>query len=379
MMLGIFLTTFILLSLAYAVLISFYFRGWIDSPETYTEKETPAKTKISVIIPARNEEHHLPKLLTAVFSQYYPDHLLEVIVVDDHSEDRTAAIAQSFKGVHYIDMSLQPNNKFSNAYKKRAIETAIQHSSGELIVTTDADCEPGPYWLLSLAQCFEKSETNMIAGPVAFRSNLSLFHQFQSLDFMTMQGITAAVLHFKAGTMCNGANLAYTRKAFDAVEGFQGIDHIASGDDMLLMFKIEKAFPGSLCYLKNKEAIVYTEPMPTFQTFFHQRIRWASKASHFKDKRIVTVLALVLIYNLHFLLGSILAIFFPQLLIYLILAFGIKIGIEAIFVRSLAHFFSRKKELLFFPILQFLHIPYIVLSGFLGQAGPYQWKGRRVN
>lgn len=378
-MLGIFLTTFILLSLAYAVLISFYFRGWKDSPETSTMKESPVNTRISVIIPARNEEHHLPKLLKAIFSQYYPDHLLEVIVVDDHSEDQTAAIAKSFKGVYYIDMSVQSTDKISTAYKKRAIETAIRHSHGELIVTTDADCEPGPYWLLSLAQAYEHTGAQMLAGPVAFRSEFSLFSQFQSLDFMTMQGITAAVLHFKIGTMCNGANLAYTRKAFDTVAGFQGIDHIASGDDMLLMYKIEKSFPGSLSYLKNKEAIVYTEPMSTLTSFFHQRIRWASKASHFKDKRIVAVLALVLMYNLHFLVGTVLAFLFPQLWIYLLLALLAKIVIEFIFVRSLARFFGLQKELLFFPILQFLHIPYIVVSGFLGQAGPYQWKGRRVH
>ncbi len=100
--------------------------------------------------------------------------------------------------------------------------------------------------------------------------------------------------------MCNGANLAYKRKMFYDVYGFVGIDKIASGDDMLLMHKIWKQHPAKVHYLKSKEAIVSTQPMKTWKSFFNQRIRWASKARSYDDKRIFLVLLMVYLFNLSF-------------------------------------------------------------------------------
>ena len=73
------------------------------------------------------------------------------------------------------------------------------------------------------------------------------------MDFMVLQGITGAVVYKNNLSMCNGANLAYEKKAFYEVNGFAGIDHIASGDDMLLMHKIWKKYPDRVHYLKSKE------------------------------------------------------------------------------------------------------------------------------
>ena len=82
---------------------------------------------------------------------------------------------------------------------------------------------------------------------------------------MVLQGITAASVTQDFHTMCNGANLAYRKRSFENVNGFEGIDHVATGDDMLLMHKIRQREPGSLHYLKSKHAIVTTPPMPTWK------------------------------------------------------------------------------------------------------------------
>lgn len=377
-MLAFFLSISIFLTLAYATLIAYYYRGWRDSSEIFTEKERLPSTLVSIIIPARNEAHNLPTLLKAILSQYYPSHLIEIIVVDDHSSDETAKIARSYPGVHCIELAQLPGSAVLNSYKKKAIETGIRQSKGSLILTTDADCIPGPYWILSMVEYFEKKNAVMIAGPVAFTNRGTWFEHFQSLDFLTMQGITAAVLHFKSGTMCNGANLAYKKSAFLQVGGFQGIDDIASGDDMLLMFKIEQAFPGQIAYLKNKDAIVLTSPMPDFGSFIEQRIRWASKATKFKDKRIFAVLLMVYLYNFHFVFGTFLCLFYPVYGMYIFSAFIIKILAESLLVNNLTTFFNKRNERKYFSILQLIHIPYIVVSGLLGQFGSYHWKGRKV-
>jgi cellulose synthase/poly-beta-1,6-N-acetylglucosamine synthase-like glycosyltransferase len=236
----------------------------------------------------------------------------------------------------------------------------------------------GAYWLLSLVQFFEKYKHQFIAAPVQFANNGSFFQTFQSLDFMTMQGITGAIVNNQSGTMCNGANLAYTKKAFNAVGGFKDIDDIASGDDMLLMYKIDQKYPARTGFLKCSEAIVTTAPMHNLKSFLQQRIRWASKASKFKDKRIKLVLGLVYFFNLTFLM---LQLFSLQNSKNLITFFGLlilKAAIEFSFLKPVSQFFKKEKELYPFFILQFIHIPYILISGLMGQFGTYRWKERIV-
>jgi cellulose synthase/poly-beta-1,6-N-acetylglucosamine synthase-like glycosyltransferase len=179
-------------------------------------------------------------------------------------------------------------------------------------------------------------------------------------------------------SMCNGANLAYLRSAFFEVDGFKGIDKLASGDDMLLMYKIWQNHPHRVHYLKNKEAIVETEPMHSWKDFFAQRLRWSSKATYYQDWRITGVLFFVYLFNCLFLILIITAFFdvyyWWVLLFYLI---G-KILIELPFVYSVAKFYEQQRLVVFFPLLQPLHILYTIITGFVSQLGSYQWKGRKT-
>ena len=173
--------------------------------------------------------------------------------------------------------------------------------------------------------------------------------------------------------MCNGANLAYERKVFYEVEGFTGIDHIASGDDMLLMHKIWKQHPHGVFYLKSKEAIVETQPQKTWRTFFNQRIRWTSKANRYDDKRFLPVLLLVYLFNLSFI--ALLAAGYWQ---WVLVFWGAKTIVEFPLFRSAAIFFDKTWALKLFFFFQPLHILYTIISGLFGQFGKYEWKGRKV-
>jgi cellulose synthase/poly-beta-1,6-N-acetylglucosamine synthase-like glycosyltransferase len=178
--------------------------------------------------------------------------------------------------------------------------------------------------------------------------------------------------------MCNGANLAYEKKAFHAVNGFMGIDHIASGDDMLLLYKIEKHFSGGVQYLKSKDVIVSTQPVKTWAAFFNQRIRWASKADKYDDKRIFWVLLLVYFLNLSFVVllvaGCCSSYYWWSALILL----AAKTLVELPFIFSVASFFNKQQMLKYFVFLQPLHILYTIIAGWLGKFGSYEWKGRKV-
>jgi cellulose synthase/poly-beta-1,6-N-acetylglucosamine synthase-like glycosyltransferase len=331
----------------------------------------------SVVIPARNEEEVIEQCLDSVLAQRYPSSLFEIILVDDFSEDKTAIIAKK-KDVRIIHLKEIVNNKI-NSYKKKAVEEGIKAAKGDYIVVTDADCIVPTDWLRTLAWMIENQKPVMIAAPVRMQgSYFSFLGLFQSLDFLSLQGITAAATGSGKMSLCNGANLCYSKEAFIKVGGFEGVDQIASGDDLLLMHKFSNKYPGCVKYCFSEDVIVQTTPEKTFKSFISQRIRWASKATVYKDKRITATLSLVYLVNLFPFLLVFAAFLSPDLGILLLVFLIIKTITELYFLIPVAEFFKQSKQLRYFVFMQPFHIVYTVITGLLGQGRSYDWKGRKV-
>ena len=218
-----------------------------------------------------------------------------------------------------------------------------------------------------------KEQPVFVAAPVMFIKTAGVLNQFQILDFLALQGITAASVGAGKHSMSNGANLAFEKAAFIAVGGYQGVDHIASGDDMFLMHKMKKTLAKPIGYLFHSDAIVLTDAMPTWKQFIMQRIRWSSKARYYDDRSIFWVLLLVYLFNLSFLLMFILGDFKS-----LIIALAFKTFFELFFLDPVAQFFHKKEELRYFPLYQPIHILYNIVAGLFGQIKMYTWKGRKV-
>ena len=391
----------ILLFTAYGGLIVAYRRIWKAIP-LFVPQHKPGRTRITVLVPARNEEAVIPECLLSLARQSYPKDLFEVIVLDDHSTDDTAAVVREF-GVRFsrfhpeagglvlrcLSMSSFSFSAAHGAYKKFAIEKGVGAASGELIVTTDADCSFHRDWLSTLAACYEERGARFIAAPVRIASagaigstgarHRTLLGIFQTLDFITLQGITGAAVHSGFHSMCNGANLAFARQAFYEADGFRGVDHIPSGDDMFLMHKITVLYPENVFFLKSREAIVTTRPETSWKGFFHQRVRWASKADSYQDKRIFWILLLVYVVNVVFIVLLAGAFFNYRWLWLLLFLLAMKTIVEYPFVRKTAGFFGQQELMVYFPVLQPLHIFYTVIVGWLGKFGSYNWKGRTIN
>ena len=251
-MLGFFYFLSGLLLFGYCFLLFFYRKGW-RAIQYSTSVINHQNTFVSIIVPARNEEANISNLIHSIQNQTYPKSCFELIIIDDCSTDRTAEIVkkQSDSNIKLIALSDYLDEKNINAYKKKAIEIGIKASSGTLIITTDADCTMGENWLQEIVNCFEINQPKMIVMPVKINYSNRFIEIFQSLDFMCLQGITGASVQKKFHGMCNGANLAYTKSVFNEVGGFSGIDHIASGDDLLLMHKIAKVYTNEIIYLKS--------------------------------------------------------------------------------------------------------------------------------
>lgn len=357
----------------YGCLIFFYKRAWHSVP-VFVPSGSKINTFISVVIAARNEEKHLPFLLSAMQKQTYPPGFFEVIIVDDFSTDATATLIQNASSPNI--RRIQPNVSTEKSSKKKAIETGINAAKGELIVITDADCYPPPRWLEVFNEFNASTGATFIAAPVVIQPHKNLLQIFQTLDFLTLQGITAAGVVTGFHTMCNGANLAYRKQSFYDVNGFEGIDKVASGDDMLLMYKIWKNNPAKVFYLKSREVIVSTEPMLTLRDFIMQRKRWASKTLVYEDYRIIAVLAFVFVLNCLFVIWVFASLFHASLWQYVVLFWIIKTLIELPFVYQVAKFFQQQELIKYFLLLQPLHIFYTVIVGIISQFGRYEWKGR---
>lgn len=165
---------------------------------------------------------------------------------------------------------------------------------------------------------------------------------------------------------------------FFEVGGFRGIDDIASGDDMLLMEKIKKTYPKNIGYVFSREAIVDTTPMPDWKSFINQRIRWASKSTHYKDVKMFLALLVVYLVNLTILIFPIFIFLDVSVAGWWLLLIAIKAIAEFIFLYRVAVFFRQRKLLGWFFLLQPVHIYYTVIAGLLGKFGSYKWKGRTV-
>jgi cellulose synthase/poly-beta-1,6-N-acetylglucosamine synthase-like glycosyltransferase len=371
----------ILLTIFYSTLILNYLIGWKRLP-TLSFTDSEIYTKVSIIIPARNESENLPQILSDILSQNFPKKNVEIIVVDDHSTDDTFSLSKEIlsaqSDIQFQILSLSDAGEIKNAYKKKAIEFGIYQSKNDLIITTDADCRMSQNWLRNLVLHYQITKSKMIVAPVKFNFDESFFQRFQSLDFIGLIGITAASVQQKFYNMCNGANLCYEKKAFFEVNGFKGNDNISSGDDMFLMHKIAERFQHQISFIKNFESCVSTHPQPDWKSFMNQRLRWTSKSVSYADKRITFILIFAYLFNFSILFNLFISVFFHQLFFIFLIQFLSKCVVEFFFLRSVTKFFNQENLMKIFLPAQFFHVIYVVLVGFLGQLVQFDWKNRQL-
>jgi glycosyltransferase involved in cell wall biosynthesis len=331
------------------------------------------------VLPARNEAAHISACLQSIFDNNFPKALLEILVLDDHSEDATAELvrqvaAASEGTLRLLQLASCAAPGFSG--KKKAIEWAVSEATGALIVCTDADCIVPPDWLGLLVSLYETKRPGAIAGPVLIHREQRMLQRFQALDMAGMMGITAAGLRLNWHTMGNGANLCYPKATFQAVGGFGGSHHLASGDDFFLLQKIARRAP--VFFLKNKRAAVRTEAPPRLSGFLQQRLRWGTKNAYLPDWGAKAALGLVLLCCSSIAMTAVLVL--CQLIpLWLLLAqLGFKALADFILLREVCIFFGRRGLLRWFWPSFCIHTGYIVVTGFASLIlSRYTWKGRR--
>ena len=336
----------------------------------YQKKDLQPKTSFTIIVPFRNEEENLPKLLNSFSELNYPSDLFEVILVDDASNEKFDISSFTFH-ISQID-----NIRVSNSPKKDAISTAMQHVKTNWVITTDADCIVPENWLLTFDNYIQENQVSMLAGGVSYECENSFLHHFQQLDLTSLQGATIGSFGLNKAFMCNGANFAYTKLLFEKLNGFEGNNKIASGDDVFLLQKAVEQFPKEVHYLKAKEAIVITRPTETWKALFYQRVRWAAKTSSYKSTFGKFLGLIVFFGNVSFVIGFFFLLFgiwsYP---IFVLFAF-FKFGIDFVLLYITNQFLTRTRIKSLF--LSSLAYPFFSSAVALYSLfGSYEWKGRR--
>ncbi len=368
----------------YSVGVWLLWRGWQKTPFFENDRVLPPighkKVVISVIVPVRNEAQNILNLLECLLGQDFPISCFEVLIVDDYSADGTSLIVNHFQAQHtYFPVSvIKLTEGEDRSSKKAAISHAVLMAKGELIVTTDGDCSMGAKWLSTIYGFYQQFKPRLISSPVALDYPQHIFGKMQVVEFASLVGSGVATLFWGYPTMCNGANMAYTKEVFLEVGGFEGNIEILTGDDEFLMQKVYQKYPKQVLFLKSQDAIVRAATLLSFKDFYQQRKRWASKWRKHKSVHIYVIAILIFLYHLLNLCAFCLLFFLPTNNSILILFhFLLKLGVEFVFLATVHNFLNSGKYWFYILPLQCVYSLYVVLMGIAANFGAYEWKGRK--
>jgi cellulose synthase/poly-beta-1,6-N-acetylglucosamine synthase-like glycosyltransferase len=361
--------------IAYAIRMLTYLNGWIKTVSLDINKREAIDGKASIVIPVRNEATLIGSLLEDLQKQHYPEDHYEIIIVNDHSSDHTEGVVNSYAS-RYANIrliELEPG-----VYgKKTAIEKGVFQARYEVIISTDGDCRAQSGWLDHIMAAFGEPGIRMVAGPVILDPDSGWFMALQSLEFLSLIGVSAGSAGLNSPIMCNAANLAYLKDDFFRYLK-TGETGSASGDDMFLMLWLKKMHPGSIRYITSPGAVIRTLPASNLYNFMMQRFRWASKSRFYHDFHINSTALLVFLTNVYLLLVAVLCFVSARWITLFILLMVVKGMVDLLFMNKVLKYYGKRKLLLVFLPLELIYFMYVSVVGIASQLIPYTWKGRNI-
>ncbi len=359
---------------AYVFLMIFFWTGFKKVPRN-AEHLSAEKRSFSIVVPFRNEAHNLPVLLQSMERLKYPVEYFEVILVDDESAEpfQIASLASlsSSSSRGRFQVQIIPNQRTSDSPKKDAIQTAIHHAQFEWIITTDADCLVPENWLSDLNYYIQNTGKQMVCGPVFFKNKSGFLFDFQQIEMISLQAVTIGSFDFNLAFMCNGANFAYSGSFFRQLNGFEGNQQIAGGDDVFLLQKAVRSFPDKVGFLLKQDFQMITNPAESWTELFQQRIRWAGKSTAYSSGFGKFVALLVFLGNLAFIVSLFLCCFGVFKMIILLF---IKVASDLMVTVQTARFYKLKMKSILVTALVYPFFSSAV--AFYSLFGKYEWKGR---
>ncbi len=373
----IFLAVFIFA--IYGLLILFLAKGFDQLKPPNTNKYK-ADTPFSILVPFRNEASNLPHLLNSFAALDYPKNKIEIILINDRSDDNFEEVISEFKHDHKaLKLVLIHNQSDSDSPKKDAIELGVSKASNPWIITTDADCIVPKNWLRAFNGFIGSDAPKMIVAPVTYFLGEGFLNKFQLLDFLSLQGTTIGSFGLKGKGisrpfLCNGANLCYEKKAFSDVDGYKGNKDIASGDDVFLLEKMYDKFQDKVKFLMSEDAIVRTSAKERLKGLIQQRIRWAAKTNSYRHPFGKLVGLTVFLANIFIIILLTLSIFNSFSWGYFGFFFLLKFNLDFLLLYKTASFFNQKEVLRSYFFSSLAYPFFTVFVALLSFRRSYTWK-----
>ena len=261
----------------YAWVVHTWIQRWKQISEQSWSTVDAKRLGLTVIIPCRNEAENLPHLLEDLHRQNLN---IEILVVDDGSEDGTAEVAAA-AGVTVLSSP--------NPGKKSALLAGIQQTKTEWVATLDADVRIGESWAKTMVTAAVQQEATAVIGSVALSPHLDAWDRFQALEYGAMMVWIGGGVHAKGLAMGSGANLLFKREDYPTDSLTLSL---ASGDDTFALEAIRKN-EGRLVWQGDVRARAITSGATSWAALWTQRGRWASKTPHLKDEETIVIAVLV--------------------------------------------------------------------------------------
>ena len=219
--------------------------------------------KVSVIVPAFNEEVNAIRTVNYLLNSTYPD--LEIIFVDDGSKDKTFEIVEAkFKNNPKVKVLTKPNGG-----KADALNFGIKNSCGDILVCIDADTILPADAIAKMIPYFANEKVGAVAGNVRVGNTLNLLTHWQSIEYTTSQNFDRRAYDaVNAILVVPGAIGAFRKTAMEEIDGFT-TDTLAEDCDLTLRL-LRSGYVIRTC----NEALALTEAPENLNNFLKQRSRW---------------------------------------------------------------------------------------------------------
>lgn len=352
----------IALALAICSLLQLWYWGyWFGHLARYELPEQNIKADnslppLSIIICARNEAENLRRNLPSFLEQDYPK--FEIIVVDDHSSDKTAEVVLEFQKKFSTLRLLSIQNKTSLG-KKAALSLGIQQASFERLFLSDADCRPVSRQWLRVTQRSLTERTKIVLGygPYQHRNGwLNRFIRFEAFYTAIQYFSFALAGHPYMGV---GRNLTYHRSIFWQAKGFSRHAHLASGDDDLLVNQMADAENTTINLFP--ETRIYSDPATSWRGYYIQKRRHLSVSSHYRWQHQIALGALAFSHFAFYALSVLILILSPAWWPILTLNYLVRMSVLLHVSHGTSKLLGEQDLLPFLPVLDLLYLAYYLV------------------
>lgn len=232
---------------------------------------------VTVLVAARNEESSLPLLLQSLQDLDYPKEKLQLLFVDDQSNDTTGSLLFEFCAMdeqrECIQIRADQSQYYSKNGKANALAFLMEKARGDFYFFTDADCEVNPLWIKEGLSCFSKKEIGIVLGITQVKPK-GLFQQFQALDWWNTLGYVKIASDLGIPTTGLGNNMVIRKEAYWDSGGFKNMPFSLTEDLEISKLIQDKGY--ELVHEVSSGMLVQTKGEPSFSKLLDQRKRWMS-------------------------------------------------------------------------------------------------------